>query len=207
MCLTVLNPETIEPQVAEEDMEVYKIICQDVVDISGYKCYFTPFMLTRIHFDPDDGKALFAVTCMEGKYTEKTDLCNETKLEYYVKWFLDIKTHKPLTEREVIVCHDTTLEEALARNLHGTEQFVVHINKTLVVNQGIHAYCTREDAITSFEQIKGIYNTMMIAKAIIPKGSFYFIGTLGDIVSNQMVITNKFEAVNHKPKTTPYVPF
>lgn len=52
------------------------------------------------------------------------------------------------------------------------------------VEQGLHAYRTLEKAI----QTKKYESNRQIFRAVIPKGSLYFMGTNDDIVSNQLQI-------------------
>lgn len=49
------------------------------------------------------------------------------------------------------------------------------------VSQGFHAYVTLVNAI--------LYKDYVVCEAIIPKGSRYYLGMQGDIVSNQLKIT------------------
>ena len=195
MCLIITNPTTLEPQVATEDIEVYKIICDDT-DFMGYQRYFTPYMITQIHFN-NEGKALLNTRYMQGKYLERAE--SELRVSYDVRWTVSDYTNKPVTDKYVRTVTNKTIEEALSEALKGPERYITRINRTLSIDEGIHAYATREAALNRFEDTKGMYHRMMVVKCYIPKGSIYFIGDLGDIVANQMIITNQYEAEFKRP--------
>lgn len=58
-------------------------------------------------------------------------------------------------------------------------------HSTIQISQGFHAYITLADAC-----LKKILNKdYIVCEAIIPKGSRYYLGMQGDIVSNQLKIT------------------
>lgn len=59
-------------------------------------------------------------------------------------------------------------------------------NNDLEINEGYHAYVSYDGAYSS-TAIMFLYDTF-IFKAIIPKGSKYYLGTDNEIVSNQMII-------------------
>lgn len=190
MCLIITNPTTLDPQVAIEDMEVYKIICEDI-DFMGYRRCFTPYMLTRLHFN-NEGEAYLNTRYMQGKYLERAE--SELRVSYDIRWSTSDYTNKPITDKYVRTVTNKTIEEALSEALKGPERYIVRINRTLSIDEGIHAYATMEAATNRFEDTKGMYYRMMVAKCYIPKGSIYFLGDLGDIVANQMVITDQYEA-------------
>ena len=58
------------------------------------------------------------------------------------------------------------------------------------INKGIHAYRTKNDAIITCLMFPETGTTAF--KATIPKGTKYFIGNNGDIVSEKMIIYNEF---------------
>ena len=202
MCLTITNPTTLEPQVATEDMVVYKIICYDI-DFVGHGRYFTPYMITQLHFN-NEGKAYLNTRYMQGKYIERAE--SELRVSYDVRWSVSDYTNKPITDKYVRTVTNKTIEEALSEALKGPERYITRINRTLAIDEGIHAYATREAAINRFEDTKGMYYRMMVAKCYIPKGSIYFLGDLGDIVANQMVITDQYEAEFKREQSNEVLP-
>ena len=75
-------------------------------------------------------------------------------------------------------------------NMHyhqtGKEKFTFEWwNGELCINRGLHAYVNYKDVINN------LFYDEYAVKCIIPKGSTYFLGKYGDIVSDNMIVTDK----------------
>lgn len=53
------------------------------------------------------------------------------------------------------------------------------------INRGIHAFISKEYA---FRLAK--YDSLLVYKGVIPKGAKYYLGDIGDIVSNKIILHN-----------------
>ena len=56
-----------------------------------------------------------------------------------------------------------------------------------MINKGIHAYRRKNDTLLNAYNAYNAYNIHLF-KAIIPKGSSYYIGMKGEIVSNKLIV-------------------
>ena len=71
-------------------------------------------------------------------------------------------------------------------NIQGDVSFQENLFRSMIeVSQGFHAYTSLNDAYLK----KLLNKDYVVCEAIIPKGSRYYLGTHGDIVSNQLKIT------------------
>lgn len=71
-------------------------------------------------------------------------------------------------------------------SMRGNVSFQENLFRSMIeVSRGFHAYTTLADASIN----KLLNKDYVVCEAVIPKGSKYYLGTQGDIVSNQLKIT------------------
>lgn len=205
MCLTIFSPKSTDPLIAEKDIEVLKVIlCDDEKD----DVYFTPYMHYQLDFD-EDGKCVMETARLRGEYLKYEGLINVYKDIIY--WEAEngaVKTD---------VFHQYEKGSKVANAITGMVSPYVPSNYTggncemLEVYEGLHGWMTMDSAeqmryalsvIDAFGSFRMKYFDTDLAtgvtsmhlcpivtvKAVVPKGSMYFLGNYNDIVADKMII-------------------
>lgn len=107
---------------------------------------------------------------------------------------------KPLIAKKNIAVYKI-LDKDMYSIFYGYEYKLNQLNKTHIniekaghlfkINSGFHAYHNKIDVIDHFFKHHLNHSYYMICKAVIPKGSEYYIGDDRDIVSNQLIIKRR----------------
>ena len=161
MCLHVKQvPANFKLIKAEKNIVVYKQLSH------YYHRYYTPYKEICTPFQNKKIKFNFWGKCV---------LTSDLKGYYFVI----PKTEKFFTKKFEMQWKDGSLLSPIPniKDCH---------NVDLIIEEGIHAYKTK-DGLTN-QNFPELGYKWLIHKAIIPKGSYYFIGTGNDIVADKMII-------------------
>lgn len=180
MCLTVQDingqlPTEFVPVKAKKDIVVYKMLeCATIEDCLPYsykKIYQTPYMCRVVKFNLFD-RCVMKTDKMTGEYITAQTLSNSiyniigSKRTQHIEW---------VNGKNIF-------------NIMRSNDIGINDKETLYVSEGIHAY-TKMPKKTCLEYT---WPHCEFHKAIIPKGSYYFVDEVNnEIVADKMIIFKK----------------
>lgn len=182
MCLTVQDihhqlPTELVPMKAKKDIVVYKLLAyREVKKSIPYqykKLYFTPYMDKLVNFNIF-GRCVVKVDRITGKYYMITS--SFQKCSFGRKWVEQLKWTQNIE----------WIDGKNVSNVIRPNDIGICDKETLLISEGIHAYTKK------WRQSKGTSGHCELHKAIIPKGSYYFVNEVNDeIVADKMIILKK----------------
>ena len=195
MCLTIFSPKSTDPLIAEKDIEVLKVIlCDDEKD----DVYFTPYQHYQLTFD-EEGKC-------EIKTKRLTGECSSYAKFKCVNWDTFFWTLK-----NGVVKKKVSPREAASKKTFPIYDMLNCDYEALHIYEGVHGWRTMESAVRMQQALSDVgayggmrmryadinlttgttsihYYPIVTVKAVVPKGSMYFLGDGADIVADKMII-------------------
>ena len=190
MCLTIVSPKSFEPLIAEKDIEILKVILRDD---EKDDVYFTPYQHYQLTFD-EEGKCEIKTKRLTGEYSSYAMF----KCVIWDTFFWTLKNgvvKKKVSHRETASKRTFPIFDTL-----NCDYEVLHIY------EGVHGWTTMESAYRMRQALSDvgahgidasgnmrmryadINLTTGTVKAVVPKGSMYFLGDGADIVADKMII-------------------
>lgn len=199
MCLTIVSPFSTDPLIAENDIEILKVILRDD---EKDDVYFTPYQHYQLTFD-EEGKCEIKTTRLTGEYSSYAKF----KCVNWDTFFWTLK--------------DGAVKKDVSHRETASKKFPIYPidcdYEALHIYEGVHGWMTRASAERMRCALSNIdtYNKLMayggmrmkycvidpttstasihlypiaIVKAVVPKGSMYFLGDGTDIVADKMII-------------------
>lgn len=186
MCLTVQDineqlPKEFVPMKAEKDIGIYKMleyvtIVRNFPYLHKVKIYRTPYMWSDVEFN------LFGKCVMKtgGKMTGEYITIHSYR-NYLLHGRFDAESMKQVQNIEWVNGKNIS-------NVTRSNDIGINDKETLTISEGIHA-CIKIPR-KRFLEYRSDYRELH--KAIIPKGSYYFIDEVNDeIVADKMIILKK----------------
>lgn len=168
MCLCIekgLSGVRILPRTATEPIKVYKILSLDNKTIFGAKKWVSPVRRTPVKFL--FGKSKLGDGTMNGCLISKW-------LSQYIEW------EDGKISSAYINGGSDKVDDRIALPLEKVDP----MPSSGVVEKGIHAIVNSSDV--RYAKALTIGNKMF--EAVIPKGAHYYIGDMGDIVADRMIV-------------------
>lgn len=165
MCLCIekgLSGVRILPRTATEPIKVYKILSLDKT-IFGTKKWVSPVRGTPVKFL--FGKSKLGDGTMNGSLMSK-------RLFQYIEW----------KDGKISSAYINGENDKIALPLEKIDP----MPSSGVVEKGIHAIVNSSDARYA-KALEGLTRNKMF-EAVIPKGAHYYIGDMGDIVADKMIV-------------------
>lgn len=200
MCLTIVSPFSTDPLIAEKDIEILKVILRDD---EKDDVYFTPYQNYQLTFD-EEGKCEIKTTRLTGDYSRYAKL----KCVNWDTFFWTLK--------DGVVKKDVSHQETVAKKF--PMYYTIDCDyEALHIYEGVHGWMNRESAermrcalssIDTYNKLMAYgsmrmkycdinlttgtasihYYPIVVVKAVVPKGSMYFLGDGADIVADKMII-------------------
>lgn len=165
MCLCIakrINGVRVCPQTANEPIKVYKILSLDNKTVFGAKKWVSPVRRTPVKF-------LFG----------KSELGDGTMNGYLVsKWF---SQHIEWKNGKISSAYINGENDKIALPLEKIDP----MPSAGIVEKGIHAIVNANDV--NYTKALALSGNKMF-EAVIPKGAHYYIGDMGDIVADRMIV-------------------
>lgn len=182
MCLIVQDmngqlPNEFVPMKATKDIVVYKMLEYAILKSSLHKkIYRTPYMWSDVNFNLFGRCVMKTGGRMTGEYTTIHSYRN------YILHGRFVGTAKQVQKIEWVNGKNLS-------NVTRSNDIGINDKETLTISEGIHAY-TKIPQSKRFSSC--LYEHRNWHKAIIPKGSYYFIDEAnGEIVADKMIIFKK----------------
>ena len=201
MCLTIVSPKSFEPLIAEKDIEILKVILRDD---EKDDVYFTPYQHYQLTFD-EEGKCEIKTKRLTGEYSSYA-------MFKCVNWDTFFWTLKNGVVKKKVSPH-----EAASKKTFPIYDMLNCDYEALHIYEGIHGWINRESAermrcalssIDTYDKLMEYggmrmryadinlttstasihYYPIVTVKAVVPKGSMYFLGDGADIVADKMII-------------------